>query len=280
MVNTIMGKKVIFITGASMGLGKITAEYLSKKGHSVIGTSRNALSVDTIEVTKNQSYPLLVQMDVTDDTSIEKVLYFVQNQFGRIDVLINNAGIGISGPVEETPIDQAKMIFETNFFGMLQVTKKIIPLMRKRKKGLIINTSSIGGVIGLPYQGLYSATKFAIEGISEALRMELQSFGIRVVLVEPGDFKTSFTKNRKKILDDSSPYSETVKKTTAVFEHDEQQGTDPIKLAYLMEKIMTSSHPKVRYRVGSFSQKFVASLKGVISDRILQWILMKYYKLK
>jgi len=280
MVNTIMDKKIIFITGSSTGLGKITAEYLAKKGHTVIGTSRNGSSVDSITIVKNQSYPLLVQMDVTDEQSIEKVIKFIHTQFGRIDVLINNAGIGISGPIEETPIDQAKMIFETNFFGTLNVIQKVIPLMRTRKKGLIINTSSIGGVLGLPYQGLYSATKFAIEGLSEALRMEVQCFGINVVLVEPGDFKTTFTHNRIKNSSKSSPYSESVKKTTEILEHDEQQGTDPIKLAYLIEKIIKKSHPKVRYRVGSFSQKFAASLKGVISDRIVQWILMKYYKIK
>ena len=280
MVDMIMEKKVIFITGASTGIGKITAEYLSKQGHTVIGTSRKAPSVDTINISKNQSYPLLLQMDLTDNNSIDKVINFIQKQYGRIDVLINNAGIGISGPIEETPIDQAKLIFEIHFFGTLYVTQKVIPLMRDRKQGLIINISSIGGVMGLPFQGLYSATKFAIEGLSEALRMELQGFGIQVVLVEPGDFKTTFTKNRRKILADSSPYSESVKKTTTVFEHDEQHGTDPIKLAKLVDKIIRSSHPKLRYRVGSLSQRFAASLKGTISDRIVQWILMKYYKVK
>jgi short-subunit dehydrogenase len=275
-----MDQKVILITGASSGLGKTTASYLARKGHKVIGTSRTAPSIDEIDLSQQPSYPLLVNMDITDPTTIQNTVSFLHHHFNRIDVLINNAGYGISGPIEETSISDAQSLFNTNFFGTLRVIQDVLPLMRKQQSGLIINISSIGGILGLPFQGVYSASKFAVEGMTEALRMEVSSFGINVVLVEPGDFHTGFTDHRKKILNSSSLYAEAEKKTTRIFEHDEQNGADPIQLASLIERIIRSTHPKCRYRVGSLSQRFAGSLKGVISDRIVQWILMKYYKLK
>lgn len=278
-VSVLMEKKVILLTGASSGLGKIAAEYLAKKGHVVIGTSRQAPLPEQIFVSSKTEYPLLVQMDVTDETSIKRVISFIKKHFDRIDVIVNNAGWGISGPIEETSLQQAQTLFNTNFFGMLSVTQCVLPLMRSQKQGLIINISSIGGVLGLPYQGLYSASKFAVEGLTESLRLEVKKFGINVSMVEPGDFKTGFTKNRKKTLFTSSPYADSVNNTTSVFEQDEQNGSDPLKFAQLIDNIINSNNPKLRYRVGSFSQKFIARLKGVIPDRIVQWILMKYYGL-
>lgn len=275
-----MDQKVILITGTSSGLGKTTASYLARKGHMVIGTSRTAPSIDEIDVSQQPSYPLLVNMDITNPTTIQNTVSFLQHHFNRIDVLINNAGYGISGPIEETSIRDAQSLFNTNFFGTLRVIQDVLPLMKKQQSGLIINISSIGGILGLPFQGVYSASKFAVEGMTESLRMEVSSFGINVVLVEPGDFHTGFTDHRKKILNSSSAYAEAQKRTTRIFEHDEQNGADPIQLASLIERIIRSTHPKCRYRVGSLSQRFAGSLKGVISDRIVQWILMKYYKLK
>jgi short-subunit dehydrogenase len=271
-----MENKVILITGASSGIGKATAEYLAKKGHKVIGTSRKAQFKEGT-TSSNGNTLILIQMDVTDEKSVKNGVTFIQNKFGRIDVLINNAGNGISGPIEETSAEDAHTLFNTNFFGPLMLTQYVLPIMRSQKSGLIITVSSIGGVLGLPYQGLYSASKFAIEGLTESLRMEVHRFGIKVVLIEPGDFKTEFTSNRKKILIDSSPYTTSALRTTEIFEHDEKQGTNPIKVAQLIDKIINSNHPRLRYRVGSTSQKFAASLKGVISDRIVQWILFKYY---
>lgn len=275
-----MEKKIILITGASSGLGKKTSDYLANKGHVVIGTSRNAQLPDTLPFLNQSKEPTMVQMDITNDQSIEKVIDFIQNKFQRIDVLINNAGKGISGPVEESDIRKAQNLFATNFFGMLNLTQQILPMMRAQKQGLIINISSIGGIIGLPYQGMYSATKFATEGLTEALRIEVKPFGIKVVLVEPGDFNTNFSKNREKIIHPNSVYLKSANKTIQIFEHDENHGSDPIKFAYLIERIIRTKHPAVRYRTGAFSQKFAAKLKGVLSDKIIQWLLMRYYKIK
>ena len=269
-----MENKVILITGASSGLGKACADYLVQKGYTVYGTSRKTQN-------KSSSTVQMVQMDVNDDASVNKAISSILKKEGVIDVVINNAGWGISGSIEESTIEETKTLFETNFFGTLRVIQHVLPSMRKQHQGMIINVSSIGGVLGLPYQGMYSATKFAVEGMTEALRMEVSPFGIKVVLVEPGDFKTSFTGNRKKISPKSnSAYHDFQKNTEAVVEHDEQHGSDPIIIGSLVHRIIRSSHPKVRYRVGGLSQKFIASLKGVLSDRILQWILMKYYKVK
>jgi len=270
-----MDDKIILITGASSGLGEACAKFLFKKGYKVYGTSRNVSKVD-----KKDTFEM-IQMDVNDDDSVKKAIASILKKEGRIDVVVNNAGWGVSGSIEDISITDAKNLFETNFFGALRVIKEVLPLMRKQQKGKIINISSIGGILGLPFQGLYSATKFAIEGMTEALRMEVKSFDIDVVLVEPGDFKTGFTASRKKARysDSSSVYHSASITAHKIFENDEQQGCNPILVAKLVDKIIQSSHPKLRYRVGSFSQKFIASMKGVISDRIVQWILMKYYKL-
>ena len=275
-----MKRKVILITGASSGLGKATAHHLASQGFIVIGTSRHGSSLKSLNESKEKTSPFILKMDLTNEQSIEEAVYTIMKTYGSIDVLINNAGMGISGSVEESNITDVKKLFETNFFGTLNLTQTVLPIMRKQQSGLIISMSSIGGVLGLPFQGIYSASKFAIEGVMESLRMEVHKFGIKVVLVEPGDFKTNFTKNRKKSLKKSSEYYTLEKNATSVFEHDEQNGSDPVIVAKIIEKIINSKHPKLRYRVGSFSQKFAASLKGVISDRIVQWILMKYYKLE
>jgi len=273
-----MENKVIVITGASSGIGKSSAAYLASKGYTVYGTSRHA----SLPPKSNDSDSFfMIKMDIDDDVSVNKAIQYIIKKEGRIDVLVNNAGWGISGAIEETSLDLAKSLFETNFFGQLRSCNAVLPSMREQRHGLIINISSIGGILGLPFQGLYSATKFAVEGLTEALRMEVKEYGLNIVLVEPGDFKTSFTRRRKKIstINKKSVYQNKAMKTMAVVEHDEQQGSSPVKIAYLLEKIICSSHPKIRYQVGSFSQKFIAKMKGVFPGKFTQWILMKYYKI-
>jgi len=271
-----MDEKIILITGASSGLGRTCAEYLTKKGYKVYGTSRK-----TFQKQSSDSFFQMIVMDVDDKASVQKAISHILEEENHIDVVINCAGWGISGAIEDVSIEDTKHLFETNFFGTLRVIKQVLPIMRKQQNGRIINISSIGGVLGLPFQGTYSATKFAVEGMTEALRMEVRSFGIDVVLVEPGDFKTGFTKNRKKhkTTEKTSPYHMSQIATEIVVEHDEQHGCDTIIFAKLIERIIRSNQPRVRYRVGTFSQKFVAALKGVFSDRFVQWILKKYYKI-
>ncbi len=273
-----MGKKIVLVTGASSGLGKATAHYLASKGYKVYGTSRHA---SLPPETTDDDLPIMVRMDVNKTVSVKQAVDFILEQEQRIDIVINNAGWGISGAVEEASIEQTKALFETNYFGTQRVCQAVIPTMRAHKSGYVINISSIGGVLGLPFQGLYSATKFAVEGMTEALRMEVRSFGIHVVLIEPGDFRTSFTDHREKTTHTTTDpaYNKMEQSATSIFEHDERNGTDPETIAHLIEKIISSSNPKLRYRAGSFSQKLVAKMKGVLPDRLVQWILMKYYHL-
>jgi short-subunit dehydrogenase len=267
-------KKIILITGASSGIGKACAEYLHKKGYHVFGTSRKPKN------SNNNSFEL-IEMDIADYESVKKGIKYIIDKTGRIDILINNAGYGISGAIEDTSIIKVKEQFETNFFGIHRISKEILPLMRKQKDGYIINISSIGGIIGLPFQGLYCASKFALEGWTESLRMEVNSFGIKVVLIEPGDIKTSFTHKREKITSylKKSFYKEKTIKALNVVEKDEQGGPSPDKVAYLLERIINKKSPKLRYKVGSFSQILICYLKRIIPDRSIQWILMKYYKI-
>ncbi|MBU0528412.1 SDR family NAD(P)-dependent oxidoreductase [bacterium] len=261
--------KVILITGASSGIGKASAEYLAQQGHIVFGTSRYPGSFP-----KPNDYTIL-QMDVTDDNSIQTAINQIIENKGKLDVLINNAGFGIAGAIEHTSIDKAKEQFETNFFGTVRLIKSVLPIMRKQDFGLIINISSIGGLIGLPFQSMYSAAKFAVEGLSEALYKELRTSKIRVVLVEPGDFKTNFTERRD--IDKISATSENFSKVIEVIENDENNGQDPILIAKLLVKIINKSNPRLRYVIGAFDQKLAAFLKRILPNRLFDWIIMKHY---
>ena len=262
--------KVILITGTSSGIGKASAEYLAQQGHTVFGTSRFPGSYP-----KTEDYTIL-QMDVTDVESIQIAVNQIIEIKGRIDVLINNAGFGLAGAMEDTSIGKAKEQFETNFFGTARLIKSVLPIMRKQESGLIINISSIGGLIGLPYQSMYSASKFAIEGLSESLSKELHSSNISMVLVEPGDFATSFTKKRE--ISKNANQSNAFKTTLSVIEKDENSGQNPIIIGKLINKIINKSNPRLRFTVGAFDQKLASVLKRLLPNRLFDWIIMKHYK--
>ncbi|HWR94528.1 MAG TPA: SDR family oxidoreductase, partial [Flavobacterium sp.] len=181
--------KVVLITGASSGIGKSIGEYLHQKGFIVYGTSRNP------EKVQNSVFPLIA-LEVRDVTSIQNAIVKVIELSGKIDIVINNAGVGITGPLEEIPTNEIRNNFETNFFGPIEVMKAVLPQMRKQKSGLIINITSIAGYMGLPYRSIYSASKGALEIITEALRMEVKLFGIQITNVAPGDFATNIASGR------------------------------------------------------------------------------------
>ena len=181
-------KKVIFITGASSGIGKDTALSLIKNGHIVYGAARRLPKMQ--DIVKSGGYA--IKMDILKEKEIDKTVNQIIREQGRIDVLINNAGYGLWGAVETIKIDEAKRQFEVNIFGLAYLTKLIIPLMRKQKSGKIINMSSMGGKVYTPFGAWYHATKYALEGWSDCLRMELKNFGIHVILIEPGVIKTEF----------------------------------------------------------------------------------------
>ena len=181
--------KVVLITGGSSGIGKSVGEFLIQKEFIVYGTSRNPNNIE------NHPFQLLA-LDVNDMNSVKNAINEVIVAEGRLDVLINNAGMGITGSVEETPTEEMRKVFDTNFFGAIDVMKAVLPQMREQKSGLIINVTSIAGYMGLPFRGIYSATKGALEIVTEAIRMEVKGFGIEVTNIAPGDFVTNIASSR------------------------------------------------------------------------------------
>ncbi len=211
--------KVVLISGISSGIGKAIGKVLSSRGYNVYGISRKQ-SDDFSGIIK------LLQADVTDAASVKQAVSTLIEKEGRIDILINNAGMGISGPIEQSLPEDINLQMNTNFGGYVNMIQSVLPAMRKQGGATIVNISSIGGLMGLPYQGFYSASKFAVEGLSEALRMELAPFNIKVIVIQPGDFYTNFTANRKPATSSgvNSNYDTQYKKTLAVIEKDENGG--------------------------------------------------------
>ncbi len=268
-------KKIILISGISSGFGKETSELLALAGHKVYGTVRK-------EIAYNGPVNVL-RMDLTDTGSINEAVSNVISREGRIDVLINNAGMHTGGPVETIPAEYIRLQMETNFLGMVHLTRQVLPFMRKAGKGTIINFSSIGGLMGLPFQAFYSASKFAIEGFSEALRMEVKQFNIKVVLINPGDFHTSNSANRRNFLSSTGPddpYNKQFTETLAVIEKDEAGGWDPAILAKRILKIAESNNPRQQYIIGSFEQKLAVVLSQILPGKLFRSILQDHYKIK
>jgi NAD(P)-dependent dehydrogenase (short-subunit alcohol dehydrogenase family) len=267
--------KIILITGISTGFGKETAQLLAYHGHIVYGTIRKDCETDyRINVLK---------MDLTDTVSIKRTVETIIEKEGRIDVLINNAGMLTGGPIETSPPENIKIQIDTNFIGTVSLTREVLPHMRRQGGGMIINLSSIGGLTGLPFQAFYSASKFAIEGFSEALRMEVRKFNIKVIVINPGDFHTNNSANRRNFLAPAMPedaYQEQFEKTLAVIENDEAKGRDPLTLARKIVKIVECKNPHQRYIIASLEQKLAVLLKYTLPSVLFRKILEAHYKIE
>lgn len=265
--------KVVLITGASSGIGKSIAIYLSEKGYKVYGTSRNPKNE------ANFSFNLIA-LDVLKIDTIRSAINLIIKKEGRLDILVNNAGMGITGPIEDTPTDEMRTVFNTNVFGAIDVMKAVLPQMRKQKSGTIINVTSIAGYMGLPFRGLYSATKGALEIITEATSMEVKPFGVKVVNVAPGDFATNIAAGRYHTpVFEKSAYKENYQKNLDLMDAHVNRGMDPLEMAKAVHKIINSKNPKIHYKVGGFMEKFSIVLKRILPDRIYEKILMNHFKL-
>ncbi len=264
--------KIILITGASSGIGKAIGEFLHHKGLVVYGTSRNP------EKITNSVFPLIA-LDVRNSDSIQAAVTKVIAISGRLDILINNAGIGITGPLEEIPMEEIKANFDTNFFGPIAVMQAVLPQMRKQESGLIINISSIAGYMGLPYRSIYSASKGALSIVTEALRMEVKSFGIHITDVAPGDFATNIAAGRYHAPSIGSAYEKPYAATLKMMDEHVDSGSNPIEMAEAIYAIIQNPNPKVHYRVGLFLQKFSIVLKKILPDKVYERILMNHYRL-
>lgn len=265
--------KVVLITGGSSGIGKSIGEFLHHKGFVVYGTSRNP------EKVVNAIFPLIA-LDVRDVDSINKAVAKVIAISGRLDVVINNAGVGITGPLEEIPTSEIKNNFETNLFGPIEVMKAVLPQMRVQQSGLIINITSIAGYMGLPYRSVYSASKGALELITEALRMEVKPFGIQITNVAPGDFATNIAAGRFHApLLKGSAYEKNYGETLKTMDQHVNSGSNPNEMAEAVYKIIQTKEPKIHYKIGVFMQKFSIVLKRILPDKVYEKMLMNHYKL-
>ena len=265
--------KVVLITGASSGLGKATASYLLANNYRVFGTSR-----DPQKHISDINFDLLT-FDLNQPETAQKLVNQVMHKVGRIDVLINNAGAGITGPIEETDVNSMQTHFSTNFFGPLSLIQKVLPVMRQQKSGLIINITSIGGYMGLPFRGIYSASKGALGLTSETLRMEVKRFGIDVVTLAPGDYATDIATRRiYSPLKKDSPYHDLYKYSINTIDEHVDQGGNPNDFARMVHKIIKLNKRNVHYRSGSFLQKFSIFLKKILPDTLFEKMIMNHYK--
>ncbi len=265
--------KVVLITGGSSGIGKSIGDYLSDNQYKVFGTSRSP------EKYTENNFPILA-LDVAKKDSIVECVQSVMKAEGRIDVLINNAGAGITGPVEETPELEIKRNFETNFFGPINVIKAVLPIMREQNSGLIINITSIAGYMGLPYRGIYSSSKSALEIITETFRLELKDFNIKMTNVAPGDFATNIAAGRFHApIKSSSPYGKKYQEVLKSIDEDVNKSANPIAVAKVVHKIIECKNPRIHYKVGAFMQKFSIVLKRILPDKVYEKLLINHYKL-
>ena len=264
--------KIILITGASSGIGRAISLYLTKIGYIVYGTCRDPKKYNISE------YKLL-KCDINHSNEVKETVTYILNKEKKIDVLINNAGIGITGPIEETSENDIKAAFQTNLFGPIDIIKQCIPSMRKNKNGLIINITSVLGYFGIPFRGIYCSTKSSLEKIGEVLSMELKKFNIRVVNVAPGDFKTDISSRRINTkLSNSSVYRDDYDKSLQSANRHVKNGDSPDEIAILVHKIINSKFSKIHYKVGPFIQKFSIFLKFILPDKIFEKIILKYSK--
>ena len=267
--------QVVLVTGGSSGIGKSICLYLHEKGYTVYGTSRNPQRYINDVPFK------LVALDVLDEATITPALKSIIDAEGKLDVLINNAGIGMLGSIEDSTAEEVKEIFETNVYGILRTCQAALPHMRERKAGLIINISSIAGYMGLPYRGIYSATKASVHMITEAMRMELKPYGVRACVVDPGDFATSISDNRRVAHAgrSGSVYTKEINRIEAIINDDVARSSDPVLMGKAIEKIIKSSNPDVNYIVGKPMQKLSILVRRLIPKKWFEKIIASHYKM-
>lgn len=265
--------KVILITGASSGIGKAIANYLHQKKFKVYGTSRNPENYKDLDFS-------MVALDVLQADSITKAVDHIIQKEGKIDVLINNAGRGLMGAMEDIPMTELKAGFNTNFFGPIAVIKNVLPHMRDCKKGLIINITSLAGHSGLPFRSAYSASKGALELVTESLSMEVKHFGVNVTSIAPGSFATSISAGRyyTPVYDDSA-YKEAYSSNLQVSDEYVNEGMNPVVIAKLVDRIIGLKKPKLHYKVGAFMERFSVVLKQLLPDRVYEKLIMNHYKM-
>lgn len=259
--------KTVVITGATSGIGRSTALIFRDRGYQVYGISRRLGSDEGVKY---------ISADVTDFNSVENAFKQIKEEAGSIDILINNAGMGISGSVENTSTQDAKYIFDVNFFGAFNTMKAVIPYMREQGFGKILNISSVAGKLSIPFQAFYSATKGAINNLTEAIRIEVRPFNIQVMSIMPGDVKTDFTKNRKKNAEDDAHYGKRIEKSISVMEKDEQNGMPSEYAAKVIYKVSQKKKLPL-YKTIGFKYKLFVGLSKFLPARFVNFLVGLIY---
>ena len=274
-------RQIALITGSSSGIGFETSLLLARNGIYTYATMRNlSKSQEILDITKKECLPLKVlDLDVTDEKSTQKAIDMVMHEQNRIDILVNNAGYSLVGALEQISMDEIKEEFETNFFGIIKLIQKVLPLMRKQRSGRIVNVSSLAGRIGLPLVSAYVSSKFALEGLSESLKYEVQDFGIYVILIEPGVIKTNFIKNLKigkQVITSENgdvntssadlPYAEITQRRISAFKPRFEKGSSPKEVADTILEAVTPDKPKFRYIVGQDASKLMEIRKNTSDE--------------
>jgi short-subunit dehydrogenase len=274
-------QKVAIVTGSSTGIGYATSLLLARNRFHTYATMRNIKkSGDIPQIANKERLPLqVIQLDVNDIASIRNSIEKVESENERIDVLVNNAGYGLIGAFEDLSVEEIKAQFETNFFGVIRLTQQVLPIMRKQKSGMIVNVSSGAGRIGFPGMSAYVSSKFALEGLSESMSYELEPFGIKVIIIEPGVIRTNFKKNSvisKKSIDNSSisPYSSIIQKMDASISSIIEHATPPEEVAKAILHAVTSNNPELRYLVGN-DMIMMAETKKSMSDEDFRKMMMQ-----
>lgn len=267
--------KVVLVTGGSSDIGKSIAHFFSSKGFTVYGTSRNLKRFSPVSAFE------LLKLDVTNRDSIQGAVNRIIEEQGRIDILVNNAGVGLVGPVEELPADEIQRVFQVNVHGAINLMKAVLPHMKKGQGGVIVNITSIAAYMGLPYRGIYCATKAALEVLTESIRMEVGDFGIKVSNLAPGDFSTHIASSRyESPVTLTSAYAVPYANTLKVIHHsDANSSAELIKVAKKVYEIASTPDPKRHYRVGKPLQRLAIVLKRLLPDKAYERLLVKHYTL-
>ncbi|MBU8883257.1 SDR family oxidoreductase [Kaistella sp. DKR-2] len=259
----------IIITGTSTGIGFALAEFFGKKGHHVFGLSRKNVE---------SSYFTTIPTDITDNTQVQNAVTEILKTENRIDILINNAGMGMVGSVEDSSQEEILKLFNLNLVGSVQMMSAVLPKMREQKLGKIINISSIGSEMGLPFRGFYSASKSALDKVTEAIRYEVSPWSIDVCTLHLGDIKTKIAENRVKTKV-SEPYQKTFEKIYAIMNAHVDDGTEPLEVAEYIEKLLAKKSWKAHYYFGKFGQKIGVPLKWILPQNFYENLMRKYSKM-
>ena len=266
-------QKVAIVTGSSTGIGYETSLILARNGFLTYATMRNLNKSEDMKLTvAKENLPIQIkQLDVTEDLSVENAIQEISSETGRIDVLVNNAGYGLNGAFEDLAMDEVKAQYETNVYGLMRTTQAVLPIMRKQKSGTIVNISSGAGRFGLPGGSAYVSTKFAVEGLSESMSYELEPFGIKVVIVEPGVIRTNFFDGMvvaKKSQDPNSPYSQIMQKIATGFEEMMKNASSPDLVAKVVLNAIRDKNPSLRYLAGNDVEAWLGGNRKIADEEL------------